>query len=84
MHYYLERGRKSHLQTEPHEKLEMFEAMRQSVMRDLESASVSNLDLPFTDMCQRRAGNKPRRHAPLHVDHMVRLTSDVVINLPLE
>ena len=36
------------------EKLAMFEATRLSVMRDLESASVSNLDLPFTDLCTRK------------------------------
>ena len=50
----------------------MFGEMRRSVMRDLETASMSNLDLPFTDMCQkRRAENRRILAQPGHHDKMV-------------
>ena len=63
----------SNSRSESRQKLQMFEAMRLSVMRDLETASVSSLDLPFTDMCQsrrREAGNtnRRRRAAPVDID----------------
>ena len=48
----------------PRQKLEMFESMRRSAMRDLESAaSVSSLDLPFTDMLCRKKRAENRRTA---------------------